>query len=229
MASAAAVSTPSAAPAAPAEGQTITTPAAGGHEGAKPDGAQATDGGVLGAVDDQGSNGDKGKPGQSTQPSEIEIKLPEGMDYDAEALGEFKELAKKHGMTGEQATEIVKWEIERQKQIATKQDESWKAQGEKWLAEIKQDADFGGPKWEATQAEARRALRVYGGKEAADAFATLELGNHPAFVKMMARIGRAIKEDDSSTVADAQSGGSDQTQQLREQYPSMFKEDGSPK
>jgi hypothetical protein len=219
--------TPTATP-APAPATPEATPAAAEGDKGKPvDG----DGGVdkrstlgdAGRTGEQGSDGD-GKPAGA---DELQITLPEGAEVDDATLGEFKKIATEVGLTSENASKLVAWDIARQDERA----KAWDKQEAEWAKEIETDPDYGGDKLEATKGYARRALKHFGGGNLALELESRGMGDHPGLIRTFARIGQAMSEDNSVGTGGVPSGGKPDKQAiLRREYPTMFDEkDGSPK
>lgn len=168
------------------------------------DGAAGGDG--AGAEGDKGKGGDpsilggEAKPagdkgGGGDQPQPIEITLPEGVQVDEATLVGFKEVAQKVGLDSAKATEIASWYASEQQKAARTWAEGETPTQKGWKDQLAKDPDFGGDKLPDTVLAARAAVERFGGQAARDAFTELGIGNHPALVRMLARIGRAMGED----------------------------------
>lgn len=170
-------------PAAPA----ATDPKTEGEQPAKPgDPAKPEDGKPKGTGDD--------KP-QGAPEAYTDFKLPEGMDMDADVLGEFTGLAKELNITQEAAQKL----IDLQGKIATKQADEYQAavikQGQDWAAEVKNDPELGGENYEKSVASAVKVIQAFGDDGLKELLNTSGLGNHPALFKFCHRISQAISED----------------------------------
>lgn len=163
-------------------------------------------------------------------PKAIELKLPEGFKADDPAIKGLVELATGEKLTTEQTQKLFDRYVEVQKT----RDESLVAQYRKeradWLVEAKADPEFGGPKFEASIADGRKALIKYGDQALVEFLNSTNGVNHPAVIRAFARIGRALAEDKATDVKGnppppvAGPGAA-----LKAQYPSMFNADGTPK
>lgn len=175
--------------------------------------------------------GDKGKPGKSAE-GELTITYPEGVEVDQKRQDAFLKLAKDAGLTGEHSEALSKlaaMQLEHETAATEASHEEWLQQGTDWLGELKADKEFGGEKMGATTQEATKAFVKFGPPGLADQLASMGLGNHPGLVKFAASVGRAMSEDTTAFGAAPGSALSDEQQQLREQYPTMFNEDGTVK
>lgn len=140
-------------------------------------------------------------PPAGTQPppaaADIELKLPDGYDPKDPALADFKTVAKELGLKSEQAQKIADLYVKSQEPLRA---ELARQAAEKatWESAIKKDPEIGGAKYAESLELARRAVVKFGGAELKQVDQLLEesgLGNHPAFVKLFARIGRGLGED----------------------------------
>jgi hypothetical protein len=141
----------------------------------------------------------------------LEIKVPDGAPIDKAALDEFKALAVKHGLTSEQASDIVAFEVQRQKAADEAHVKSWEQQGQAWKKEIDSDPEYGGEKLEQTLLDAKKPLKKYGGEAVANTLAELGIGYHPELIKFLARIGQSMKEDNTDVGPDAGGGAGKKT------------------
>ena len=159
---------------------------------------------------------DKSKPAPKDDPADkvpedgkYSLTMPDGVELDAElaeALGpEFKEL----GLTNAQANKLVGKYIEtmqkRGEAHAASPEGAWssaahdyfKANGtpDKWADTAKADKDIGGAKWDGTVSDARRAIDKLGTPALKDFLNASGGGNHPELIRMFAKAGALIKED----------------------------------
>lgn len=108
----------------------------------------------------------------------------------------FREAGKKFGLSPEQMQGLVDFDDERTKVMA----EEYRAELERttagWLEEAKADKTIGGSKWNETEADLERVMKKFG--DDADFRKLLNesgYGNHPAFIRVFAGIGKAMRED----------------------------------
>lgn len=125
------------------------------------------------------------------------LTMPEGVEVDQELLDALgpKFAAKK--MTNGEAQELADEFIKVQTQRAEKQAEVWaKTVSTDWPAQAKADKEIGGAKWDASVADAKRAVKTLGTDALREYLDASGGGNHPEFIRLMARVGSMIKEDD---------------------------------
>ena len=124
-------------------------------------------------------------------PEAYEFVMPEGVELDEKAAGEFSEIAKELKLPQEQAQKLIDLYAKRvQGQVDTH-----RATVEGWATSVKADKEIGGDKLPESLATARKAVEAFGSPQLKDLLNTSGLGNHPEFVKLMFRAGKAISED----------------------------------
>lgn len=124
-----------------------------------------------------------------------DFKLPDGMEMDADVLGEFKGLAKELNIPQDKAQKLIDF----QTQLANKQAEQYQAavtkQAQDWAASIKNDPEIGGENYDKSVASAIKVIQSFGDPALTELLNTSGLGNHPALFKFCHRISAAISED----------------------------------
>lgn len=233
-------------PASASTGQTdanANPPAAdtgGGEKTKDKAGEAAPPASILGAQKEEKKEGqpadDKGKPGQSANAGELEIKLPEklpeGVTVNEAALSWFKGVAKEIGLNSENASKFAAKYLERAAEEAKGHEDAWRKQGNDWHEQLKADKAFGGENFKKNVDAAQKAVKWAFGEEAGAMMAELSargLDNFPFFVRLAAKFGGALAEDDSAGGARGGAAPTDEQTKLKTRYPSMFNADGSPK
>lgn len=128
---------------------------------------------------------------------ELEITLPDGVEFDAEILSDFKTMAKEAGLTSEGAGKFVALQGRLNEKAAEQAVQADAKRDTDWVSELKADPDFGGEHLKQTSMEAGSFLRQFGGESLAKELHDSGLGNHPGLIRMFARARRAIAEDSS--------------------------------
>lgn len=167
--------------------------------------------------------------------------VPDQYDLDFEALGinesqlregvidEFKAKAKELGLTQKQFEGIAKYDVERTQAASTEAVDAWNARVEGWREAARNDKDFGGKAYEANVKTALKAVEQFGDAELKALMRSpsesnpegLAIGNHPAVLRFLNRIGKAMSDPDLVMGEDVQK--SDDTEaRLRRLYPSMY-------
>lgn len=183
------------APAPAAEGSVLTPPADAPAPDATKTPEQIQQEADAAKDKEEGKDADgKDKPTGAPEAYE-DFTLPEGMEMDAEVLGEFKNLAKELNIPQAKAQQLIDF----QTQLATKQAEEYQAavvkQSQEWAASIKNDPEIGGENYEKSVASAIKVIQSFGDPALTELLNQSGLGNHPALFKFCHRISAAISED----------------------------------
>lgn len=196
-----------------------------GSDGGAGDGGDAGDGdggagdasliGSAGA-DGKGDDAGDGKDGDDAPavPEKYElkpIKVGEGDDaaeveIDAALLETATPVLKEAGVTQEQAEKLAPLALEIEKRVMARNEEAFAGVKADWAKATKDDPEIGGKNLPATMANVARALDHFGepsvkdkdGNETNEFRRMLNetgIGNHPALVRMFAKIGAAAGED----------------------------------
>lgn len=176
------------APPAPAEGSLLTPPAPA--DAAAPDAPKTPE-----QIQQDADAAAKLKAETSAPEAYEDFSLPEGMEMDADVLGEFKNLAKELNIPQAKAQQLIDF----QTQLATKQAEEYQAavtkQSQEWAASIKNDPEIGGENYDKSVASAIKVIQSFGDPALTELLNQSGLGNHPALFKFCHRISAAISED----------------------------------
>lgn len=180
------------APAPAAESSVLTPPAPTADPAPKADDVKPDD---ASKPKEEGKDAD-GKDKFTGAPEAYEdFTLPEGMEMDADVLGEFKGLAKELNIPQAKAQQLIDF----QTQLAAKQAEAYQAavtkQSQDWAASIKNDPEIGGANYDKNVESAIKVIQSFGDPALTELLNTSGLGNHPALFKFCHRISSAISED----------------------------------
>lgn len=172
-----------------------------GTEGEQDNTVSQEEGDDIDKADDEAkdeSNEDKSdeeSDGKDGVPENYDFEVPEGLELDKELSDKFTDVAKELGLNNEQANKVVGLYAEKVMDMQKAQTEAWNKQVSDWEGELKSDPEFGGAKFTENAEIARMAINKFGGDELKEALNTTGLGNHPALVKFMHKIGMAMSED----------------------------------
>jgi colicin import membrane protein len=134
--------------------------------------------------------------------AKFEVKLPEGIKL--EDLGALEPLAKEVGLDSAKAQKVVDHFLKLNADIQAKQVAAQDAVHAEWKKALKSDKDFGGAAFDASRANALKAVSKYGDAELNTFLSSNAVGDHPGLFRMLARIGKAMAED---SVAGTSSNG----------------------
>jgi len=123
------------------------------------------------------------------------LTMPEGIEVDqelVEALGpDFHGM----GLTNRQAQQLADRFIEIQGRRGQAASEAWAGRVQGWADEARKDREIGGAKWGGTVGSAQRALSRLGTPALREYLNTSGGGNHPEMIRIFAKVGSMIQED----------------------------------
>ena len=128
-----------------------------------------------------------------------DFSAPEGLTYDDQFIGTFKDAAKELNLSQKQAQQLLD---KCAPVLAERQIEQIKAVSKQWEERTKTDMEIGGENWTRAASDIARVRDRFGvnadGKMDPDIqeFMQTPIGNHPGLLKLLARVGRAFGEGD---------------------------------
>ena len=145
--------------------------------------------------EEAGEGEQEGAPEQYEQ-----FALPEEMTYDKDLADKWSEIAKKHNYTQAAAQEVVDLYAEASKRAQA----SWQRQQQDYNEQLKKevlsDPELGGSNWPEARRDIARARDAFGSEELNKLVGDNPiLGNHPAFLRLLRRVGASIGEDSSAS------------------------------
>jgi len=138
---------------------------------------------------------DTKEPPEKTRvvPEKYDLKLPEGSLLKPESIESVSKFSKEKGLTQEEAQSV----LERENTVITAYVEGleklMKEESDKWVQEIQNDKELGGDNLTKTSEISKRVLEKYGPELIKELERPPHLGNHPAFVRFMNRLGKAME------------------------------------
>lgn len=146
-----------------------------------------------------------GKAGADTEADRVPedgkytLTMPDGIAVDEEllsALGpDFREL----GLTNGEAQKLADRFIAIQQERAEARGKGWGETVSKWADDAKADPDIGGRRWEGTVRDSRRFVNSMGTPALREYLEASGGGNHPELIRIFAKAGALIREDDPAT------------------------------
>lgn len=150
--------------------------------------------------DEKSKEGEKKEEAEQGAPEQYEeFKAPEGLSYDDQFMGTFKDVAKELNLSQKQAQHLLD---KCAPVLAQRQVEQIKAVSDQWVERTKTDKEIGGENWTRAASDIARVRDRFGvnadGKMDSDIaeFMQTPIGNHPGLLKLLARVGRAFGEGD---------------------------------
>lgn len=167
--------------------------------------------------------------GSEGVPEKYAFEPPEGLDLDDETKGRieaFADTAREMGLTQKQYQSLIEYDLNRAQQLNDVAVESWDRQVEGWRKSAKADKEIGGEKFAENLKVAESAIKQFGDPDLRALLKSpspenpngLAIGNHPAVLRFLNRVGKAIADPKL-----LQGDAAPQTEgTLKRMYPSMF-------
>ena len=121
-----------------------------------------------------------------------DFKAPEGQQFDKAVIEAYKEAAKELDMPQDAAQKMLD---KMAPIVAERQAQRLEAVRSEWAEQSTSDKEFGGEKLSENLGVARKALDSFGSPELKSLLNESGLGNHPEFIRLLYRAGKAISED----------------------------------
>ena len=189
-----------------AETDTGATPEAGTP--AAPDASAQTPGTLLTDKPGEGVNGqpEAGKPDandgkgeagkEGAEAAAYTLTAPEDFPISDGALKGLNDVCQSAKLSEEQAKAVMSYMQGNYSTAVAAQQEAMQAQAKTWIGEFQADKDFGGDKFDASVADAQRALATFDQSgTVSKMLAETGYGNNPDVLRIFARVGRALGED----------------------------------
>ncbi len=175
---------------APAGGETVTQPAGQGTE----EGGQAANAEATTATEQS-----EAPPEKPVVPEKYEFKAPDGFTADPETLGSYEGLAKEAGLTQEQFEKVTDFGLKYFQDQLGKQAEAQSARVVGWQNEALSDRDLSDGKklLPDVMQNTSRVLDNFGGDDLRKALVDTGAGNHPAVIRALNLIGKAMGAADA--------------------------------
>ncbi|CAB3624657.1 peptidase [Achromobacter pestifer] len=153
---------------------------------AKPDGEKSK------AEGDKPSDaeGDKGAPEQYE-----DFAAPEGVQLDAELVGDLKTIAKELNLSQKDAQRVADLGPKLLQKLQGHQAEAFAQVRQTWADDAKADKEIGGEAFDENLGVAKKALESFGTPELRTLLNESGIGNHPEVIRFMVRAGKAISSD----------------------------------
>lgn len=165
---------------------------------------------------DATAKGDTGKEGGEA--AAYTLTAPEGYPISEGALKGLNEVCKSANLNEEQAKAVMAYMQGNYTSFVAQQQEAMQAQAKAWIGEFQADKEFGGDKFNASLADAQRALATFDeGGTVSKMLAETGYGNNPDVLRIFARVGRALGEDKLI----GKGGGAEQKPLEDRMYPNM--------
>lgn len=124
-----------------------------------------------------------------------EFAAPEGVQLDAELVGDFKTIAKELNLSQKDAQRVVDLGPKLMQKLQGHQAEAFARVRQTWADEAKADKEYGGEAFAENLGAAKKALDSFGTPELRTLLNESGIGNHPEVIRFMVRAGKAISSD----------------------------------
>lgn len=141
-------------------------------------------------VEGEKTEGETAKP--EGAPEKYEFKAPEGQQFDDVVIGAFSEVAKELNLTQDAAQKVVD---KINPILAARQVEAVETAKKEWAEQTKSDKEIGGDKLTESMSAATKAFKTFATPEFAELLDKSGFGNHPEVIRVFAKVGKAISED----------------------------------
>ncbi len=178
-------------------------------------------------LSDDDAAGDEGVPDQYDL--DLEKLGVEGAQLNEEQLEGYKAIAKDMGLTQQQFEGLAKYDIERAQAANAEAVDEWNSRVNGWRESARTDKEFGGKEYETNVKNAMKVVEQFGDDDlkallkspSEDNPDGLAIGNHPAVLRTLNRIGKALSDPDL-VLGDDVEKSDDTDARLKRLYPSMY-------
>jgi antitoxin component HigA of HigAB toxin-antitoxin module len=132
---------------------------------------------------------------QVPEDGKYNLKMPEGIELDTALLDGIAPTLKDLNLSHTQAQALVDKFIDTQKSKAEAATAKWGETVAGWQEQAKKDPEIGGAKWADTERDAVSAVRRFGTPALTEYLEASGAGNHPEIIRLMAKVGSMIAED----------------------------------
>jgi hypothetical protein len=158
-----------------------------------------------------GSTPDKATEPPKADPAPVEekyeLKNEDGTPLDAAKAEKIVSFAKENKLSSAQAQAIFNRENAALTAFQADQENQYNQRKSQWVDTLKADKEFGGEKFETNSHLAHNAFKKFADPEFAQIVENSGLGNHPGFVKLFYKLGKAMEGD---SFVQAQNGAPEQ-------------------
>lgn len=124
-----------------------------------------------------------------------QLVMPEGVELDQALLDEVSPVFKEIGLTHKQAQQVADVVAKVEKQRAIDAQENFAKTTQEWVKEAKVDKEIGGANWNDSLSNAQRFVQAHGTPALRELLDVSGFGNHPEVIRIMAKAGALISED----------------------------------
>jgi hypothetical protein len=150
-------------------------------------------------ADDAAAEAEQARLDLVPEDGKYDLKMPEGVEVDADLLAAVAPAFKDLELTNGQAQALADKFIAVEQAKATKAAEQWAKTTSDWVDTAKADPEIGGAKWDATVKASAGIVDRFGTPALKEYLNSSGGGNHPEMIRLLAKIGAMIGEDNPIT------------------------------
>lgn len=173
------------------------------------------------AEDDAKAKADAESEAAKHAPEKYEFVVPEGVKVDPAINTEFEAIAREHDIPQAAAQKLYDIGLKAAGQGQQALVDGVAAMQASWLETSKADKEFGGADLEKNMAIAKTTIVKFGDAELKTILNQTKLGDHPALVRWMYRVGKAMSEDGFVTGDKGVNRDNSDEGRAKRLYPSM--------
>lgn len=128
-------------------------------------------------------------------PEKYDVKLPDGSFMKPDYVEKLSAFAKEQKLSNEEAQAVMTRENALVGEVVADLQERFKAQTEAWKEDARNDKEIGGDKFAESAELSKRFIDKFAPPEFAQVLNDHGYGNHPGFLKMIARASKAMADD----------------------------------
>lgn len=150
-------------------------------------------------ADDATAEAEEARLDTVPEDGKYDLKMPDGVTVDTELLDALAPEFKSLELTNGQAQALADKFTSAMQARAAKAGADWAKTTSDWVDTAKKDPEIGGAKWDATAAAASGIVDRFGTPALKEYLNTSMAGNHPELIRLLAKVGAMIGEDDTIT------------------------------
>lgn len=131
----------------------------------------------------------------NTQPTVVELKLPDGALLNSQQFEDIKTFAKEKNISTEVAQEILNKQNNAVKSYQDYVASEHEKTVSQWAEQAKTDSEYGGQNFTKNVELARRALEKFATPQFIKELDSTGYGNHPEIIRIFTRMGKMLAED----------------------------------
>lgn len=132
---------------------------------------------------------------QEDEEISYDLKLDGDSKLKQEDLDGIVEFSKKHGLSNDVATELLKEKDSIVNGFLNQLKSNHEKQVNEWLETSKNDSEIGGENLKETAELAKRAIEQFGSDSLLDLLDQSGYGNHPEVLRIFSKVGKLIQDD----------------------------------